>query len=157
MSAPGRRSEGRARPGEPHFVGPEDASVTVEGRMAAGREMRILLAGWSAQDVLYRKAGELSRGGLVCLVRALREELGALAGIKRGARKPAAEVRSTEQWTSIVLARFLELFVVSRSLAPHIYSPSRMALSRPDLEWGDHPHDRTGAKTLERACGYCTP
>lgn len=84
-------------------MGPEDAGVTGEGRMAAGREMRTLLAGWSAEDVLYRNAGELSRGGLVCLVRALREELGALDGIKRDAPKPAEEVRSAERWTSIVL------------------------------------------------------
>ena len=98
MSAPGRRSEGKAGPGELRHAGPEDVNVMGDGRIAARREIRTLLGGWSTRDVLHRNAGELSRGGLVCLVRALREELGARGGFNQDSTgKPAEEVRSTDR------------------------------------------------------------
>ena len=82
MSAPGRRPEGtKTGPGGPQFTGPVE--VTARGQqghqLGAGHPPRMMLGGWSARDVLDRNAGELSRGGLLCLVRALREDLGATA------------------------------------------------------------------------------
>lgn len=78
MSAPGRRPEVRIGPGGPHFAGPIEVNAGCEGQTGVlGNPLRTMLGGWSAQDVLDRNAGELSRGGLLCLVRALRENLGA--------------------------------------------------------------------------------
>lgn len=78
MSAPGRRPEGKTGAGGPRFTGPvEVVDAGGEGRIGAGRTLRTMLGGWSAQDVMDRNAGELSRGGLLWLIRALRENLGA--------------------------------------------------------------------------------
>lgn len=89
MSAPGRRPEGKIGPGGPHFAGPVEVNTGSEGQTGGGNySLRTMLGGWSAQDVLDRNAGELSRGGLLCLVRVLRENLGAGDGRNHG-RGPA--------------------------------------------------------------------
>lgn len=90
MSAPGRRPEGGRSSGGPHFMGPVEVNAGGDGRLGTGlHPQRTMLGGWSAQDVLDRKAGELSRGGLLCLVGALRENLGAGYGHNQG-RGPAS-------------------------------------------------------------------
>ncbi|CAM9275507.1 unnamed protein product [Ectocarpus sp. 8 AP-2014] len=92
VSAPGRRlagtSSGREglstlgdRQHREKFKGP--IGVDVRGgssTVVAGRGQTTLLGGWSAQDVMDRPVGELSRGGLFCIVRALREKVRAADG-----------------------------------------------------------------------------
>lgn len=90
VSAPGRRPGTQSGHGQligiikqksPHqFKGPVTVHAEGGGFVGAGREQRALLGGWSAQDTVDRNAGELSRGGLLRLVRALREELRAADG-----------------------------------------------------------------------------
>ncbi|CAN0258634.1 unnamed protein product, partial [Ectocarpus sp. 12 AP-2014] len=92
VSAPGRqlagtssRREGLSTPGDwqhrEKFKGP----IGVDDRggsstVVAGRGQTTLLGGWSAQDVIDRPVGELSRGGLFCIVRVLRDKVRAAGG-----------------------------------------------------------------------------
>ncbi|CAN0188143.1 unnamed protein product [Ectocarpus fasciculatus] len=92
MSAPGRRlagtpsgREGLSRLGDRQnrekFKGPVGVDIRGGSSTAvAGRGQTTLLGGWSAQDVMDRHVGELSRGGLFCIVRALREKVRAAGG-----------------------------------------------------------------------------
>ncbi|CAM9832113.1 unnamed protein product, partial [Pylaiella littoralis] len=78
VSAPGRRPlAAGGKPGGRHtFVKPGQVDAGGGGRQTAtASEQRMQFGGWSAQDVLGRNAGELSRGGLLYLVRALRETI----------------------------------------------------------------------------------
>ncbi|CAN0117052.1 unnamed protein product, partial [Ectocarpus sp. 4 AP-2014] len=92
VSAPGRRlagtSSGREglstlgdRQHREKFKGP--IGVDIRGgssTVVAGRVQTTLLGGWSAQDVMDRPVGDLSRGGLFCIVRSLREKVRAAGG-----------------------------------------------------------------------------
>lgn len=91
------------KPQPQQFKGP--VTVNTEGGGSAGwrRAQRALLGGWSAQDTFGRNAGELSRGGLICLVRALRQELRAADRDNRVITQhdEAVEVRGATQTTLI--------------------------------------------------------
>lgn len=100
VSAPGRRPltvGGKSRVGNT-FTRPEEGNTGGGERQAATvRAQRMLFGGWSAQDVLDRNAGGLSRRELVCLVRALRQTLRGGDGVinQEDVPQPAQEVRNT--------------------------------------------------------------
>lgn len=106
MSAPGRRlagtpsgREGLSRLGDRQnrekFKGPVGVDIRGGSSTAvAGRGQTTLLGGWSAQDVMDRHVGELSRGGLFCIVRALREKVRAAGGCDNQGVPEVDEVRN---------------------------------------------------------------